>query len=181
MPATSSRRSGKIAERERHLRPTVPPPGREHRPQEHVIRRGAQGRIDGHTKFLSRHSPAHGHGDSGHGGQATGIRGGDRTPVLPQQRRSQGDHGPAPRRDRRPARGAGDGDQRDHDQGHTGASSGRRQDHRRDRQGAARGHHRRRTSRGRSDTPAKSSVCSWLLPATRRPASTEWSASTETR
>ena len=76
-------------------------------------------------------------------------------PVLPEQRRSQRDDGPAARRDRRATRGAGHGDQRDHDQGHAGASGGRRQDHRGDRQGAARGRHRRRAARGRSHAPAR--------------------------
>ena len=62
-------------------------------------------------------------------------------------------------RDRCATRGAGDGDQRDHDQGHAGARGGRRQDHRGHRQGASRGRDRRRAARGRSHALARSTGC----------------------
>ena len=92
---------------------------------------------------------------SRHAGQAPRVRGRGRPDVLPEQRRPQGNDGPAAHRARRAAHLADDGHQRAHDQGHAGA-------HRR---GGARASsaidkarpevdHRRRAARGRSDAAA---------------------------
>ncbi len=161
-----------VRRHERRLRPGVPRSAAQHRSAQGAARRGAVIGGHGDAPLLARHRAADGHRHPRHRRQAPRVRGRGRPHVLPEQRRSQGDHGHAAHRGRRAAPGADDGHQRHHDQGHAGAGGGRGPHHPGHRQGAARGRHRRRAARGRSHASARSTACRSPRPPQRPPAST---------
>ena len=108
------------------LRPGVPRHAGHRRPAQRDARRRARHgrRRDAHV--LPRHRAEDGRRHSRHAGQAARVRGRGRPHVLPEQRRSQGDDGPAAHGARRAAHLADDRHQRADDQGHAGAHRRRR-------------------------------------------------------
>ena len=82
--------------------PHVPRPAAHDRPAQQHARSGAAVGVGSHPQLLPRHRAAHHHRHPRHAGQAPRVRGRDRPHVLPEQRRPQGNDGPAADR-RRPA------------------------------------------------------------------------------
>ena len=157
--------------------PGVPRGAGHHR----AAQRQPRGRADldnvEHAYVLQGHGTADDHHRSRHAGQAARVRRRNRSHLLPEQRRSQGDDRSPPHRRRPAAHCRAAGDERDHDQGFA-RSRGRRLAHPgRDRQGPAGGGDRRRVAGSGQEADARSRA-SDRVARIRRRASTDRRTST---